>query len=36
MKMQNEVQAPRAGRVIEIRATPGQTVPAGFVLAILE
>ena len=36
MKMQNEVQAPRAGRVVEIRATSGQTVPAGFVLAILE
>ncbi|MGA1368921.1 MAG: biotin/lipoyl-containing protein [Blastocatellia bacterium] len=36
MKMQNEVQAPRAGRVVEIRATSGQTVPAGFVLAIIE
>lgn len=36
MKMQNEINAPRAGRVTEIRATPGQTVDAGEVLATLE
>jgi biotin carboxyl carrier protein len=36
MKMQNEVQSPRAGRVAEIRAREGQTVNAGEVLAVVE
>jgi biotin carboxyl carrier protein len=36
MKMQNEIQAPRAGRVVSLRATPGQTVNAGEILATLE
>jgi biotin carboxyl carrier protein len=36
MKMQNEVQAPRAGKVTEIKVTEGQTVNAGEVLAIVE
>lgn len=36
MKMQNEVQSPRAGKVVELRATEGQTVNAGEVLAVIE
>lgn len=36
MKMQNEVQAPRAGRVAELRVTEGQTVNAGEALAVIE
>ena len=36
MKMQNEIQTPRAGRVVDIRVRDGQTVNAGEVLAIVE
>ncbi|HUB19669.1 MAG TPA: biotin/lipoyl-containing protein [Acidobacteriaceae bacterium] len=36
MKMQNEVQSPKDGRVREIRVSPGDTVSAGDVLAIIE
>ncbi len=36
MKMQNEVQAPRKGKVLEIKVTEGQTVNAGEVLAVIE
>lgn len=36
MKMQNEIQAPRAGRLTSLRATPGQTVNAGEILATIE
>lgn len=36
MKMQNEVQSPKAGRLVEIRVEEGQTVNAGDVLAIVE
>lgn len=36
MKMQNEITAPRAGRVTEIHTSPGRTVDAGEVLATLE
>ncbi len=36
MKMENEVPAPRAGEVKEIRVQPGQTVEAGELLAIVE
>jgi biotin carboxyl carrier protein len=36
MKMQNEVQSPKAGRVAEIRVSEGQTVNAGEVLAVIE
>ena len=36
MKMQNEVRAPRAGRVIEISVEPGQTVATGAPLFRLE
>ncbi|MFN8002581.1 MAG: biotin/lipoyl-containing protein [Acidobacteriota bacterium] len=36
MKMQNEVQSPRAGQVVEIRVSEGQTVNAGEVLAVIE
>jgi biotin carboxyl carrier protein len=36
MKMQNEVQSPRAGKVAEIKVAEGQTVNAGEVLAVIE
>ncbi len=36
MKMQNELKATRAGRVIEIRAREGETVGAGDTLVVLE
>lgn len=36
MKMQNELKAPRAGMVISVNVTPGDTVNAGDVLAVLE
>lgn len=36
MKMQNEVQAPKAGKVVEIRVSEGQTVNAGEVMAVIE
>lgn len=36
MKMQNEVQSPRAGKVTELRVSDGQTVNAGEVLAVIE
>jgi biotin carboxyl carrier protein len=36
MKMQNEMQAARAGQVISIRAVEGATVAAGDVLATIE
>jgi biotin carboxyl carrier protein len=36
MKMQNELKAVRAGRVIELKAKAGDTVAAGDVLAVLE
>jgi biotin carboxyl carrier protein len=36
MKMQNEIKAPRAGRVLEVRAAEGATVAAGEALLILE
>jgi biotin carboxyl carrier protein len=36
MKMQNEVQSPKAGKVAEIRVSEGQTVNAGEVLAVIE
>ena len=36
MKMQNEVRAPRAGRVIELSVEPGQTVATGAPLLRLE
>jgi acetyl/propionyl-CoA carboxylase alpha subunit len=36
MKMQNEVRAPRAGRVIELAAEAGQAVATGAVLLRLE
>jgi biotin carboxyl carrier protein len=36
MKMQNEVQAPRAGKVTDLKVTEGQTVNAGEVLAVIE
>src|SRR3972149_1698095 len=36
MKMQNEVRAPRAGRVASMAVTPGQTVATGALLLRLE
>ncbi|MBP6823396.1 MAG: biotin/lipoyl-binding protein, partial [Acidobacteria bacterium] len=36
MKMQNEVQSPKAGNVSDIRVKEGQTVNAGETLAIIE
>lgn len=36
MKMQNEVQSPKDGKVAEIKVTEGQTVNAGETLAIIE
>jgi biotin carboxyl carrier protein len=36
MKMQNEVQTPKAGKVVELRVSAGQTVNAGEVLAVVE
>lgn len=36
MKMQNEVQSPKAGKVAEIRVEEGQTVNAGETLAVIE
>jgi biotin carboxyl carrier protein len=36
MKMQNEVQSPRAGKIAEIKVAEGQTVNAGAPLAVIE
>ena len=36
MKMENEIGAPRAGTVVEIRVKPGQAVEAGEILARIE
>ena len=36
MKMQNEMKAPRAGVVVEVKVKPGDTVNAGDVLAVLD
>jgi biotin carboxyl carrier protein len=36
MKMENELRTPRAGRVKEVSVTPGMSVEAGRVLAVIE
>lgn len=36
MKMQNEIKAPKGGRVAELRVAAGDTVSAGDVLAVIE
>jgi biotin carboxyl carrier protein len=36
MKMQNEMKAPKAGRVMAFAAREGATVTAGEILAIIE
>jgi biotin carboxyl carrier protein len=36
MKMQNEVKAPKAGRVVSLAAREGATAAAGDILAIIE
>ena len=36
MKMENEVPAPRAGKVLSVDVVPGQTVESGSVLVVIE
>lgn len=36
MKMQNELKSPKSGKVADLRVTPGDTVSAGDVLAVIE
>ena len=36
MKMENEVKAPKAGKVIEVKVTAGQTVEKGELLVVIE
>jgi len=36
MKMENEIKSPRAGRIAEVRISPGQTVEKGELLVIIE
>jgi biotin carboxyl carrier protein len=36
MKMQNEMKAPRAGRIAALKTVPGATVSAGDVLLVIE
>ena len=36
MKMENEIKSPKAGKVAEIKVTPGQTVEKGELLAVIE
>lgn len=36
MKMQNEIQSPKQGRVREVRVSPGDAVAVGDILAIIE
>ena len=36
MKMENEIKAPKAGRVTEVRASVGQTVEKGALLLVIE
>jgi biotin carboxyl carrier protein len=36
MKMENEIGAPRAGRVQSVDVTPGQTVETGARLVVLD
>ena len=36
MKMENELKSPKAGKIVEIRVAPGQTVEKGDILAVIE
>jgi biotin carboxyl carrier protein len=36
MKMENELRAPRAGRVAEVHVAEGQTVETGALLVVVE
>jgi biotin carboxyl carrier protein len=36
MKMENELKSPKAGKVVAVKVSPGQTVEKGEVLAIIE
>jgi biotin carboxyl carrier protein len=35
MKMETTIAAPKAGRVLGLHVTPGQTVPSGEILAVV-
>ena len=36
MKMENELKSPKAGKVVEVKVTPGQTVEKGELLIVIE
>jgi biotin carboxyl carrier protein len=36
MKMENELKSPKAGKIIDVRISPGQTVEKGDLLVIIE
>jgi biotin carboxyl carrier protein len=36
MKMENEIKSPKAGKVTEIKVTPGQAVEKGELLLVIE
>jgi biotin carboxyl carrier protein len=36
MKMQNELRSPKAGRVVRVAVTVGETVASGAVLVVVE
>jgi biotin carboxyl carrier protein len=36
MKMENELRAPKAGRVTDVAVTPGMSVDMGRVLVVIE
>jgi biotin carboxyl carrier protein len=36
MKMENELKAPKAGKIVEVKVEPGQTVEKGELLVVIE
>ena len=36
MKMENELKSPKAGKVVEVKVSPGQTVEKGEILIVIE
>ena len=36
MKMENELKSPKAGKIVEVRVVPGQTVEKGELLAVID
>jgi biotin carboxyl carrier protein len=36
MKMENELKAPKAGKIVELKVKPGQTVEKGELLLVVE